>query len=158
MEPRSQRGFTLTELTLVMALAALVTVGLVTFYLNSQGMWVDASTQAMIQRDATLIIERITHRTHVAYSAEVLPDPDMSGVILFARNGDESSRFWWNDADSLIHYGIGTAGTDRGPVAGSKVERFEVDRNNTHVFVTLKMLTASGEAVEIKSSMAFYNK
>ena len=161
MDPRSQHGLTLTELIIVMALAALVTVGLVTFYLNSQGMWMDASTQSLVQRDATLIVERLSHRTHLAYSAEILNDPDSlrQTLILFARNGDETSRFWWNDNDSLIHYSIGTSGSDRGPVAGSKIERFQVDRNDTHVFLKrLKMLTVMGDPVELSSTMAFYNK
>ena len=72
----AERGITLTELTIVMALAALVTVGLMTFYLNSQGVWLDGSSQALTQRDATLVLERITRQTRLAKIAYVADDPD----------------------------------------------------------------------------------
>jgi prepilin-type N-terminal cleavage/methylation domain-containing protein len=161
MSPRPQAGFTLTELAIVMALAALVTVGLVTFYLNSQGMWVDASTQSMIQRDATLIVERMAQRTHVAYTAEVLNYPDSlhQTVILFARDLEETSRFWWSQSDSLIHYSVGASGADLGSIVGSKVERFTIDRDSTHVYLRdLKMLTTAGTPVQMTSTMRLYNR
>ena len=49
------RGFTLTEVMIVIVLAGVVTLGLVTFYLNSQAWWTEASTQVLAQRDATLL-------------------------------------------------------------------------------------------------------
>jgi len=161
MKSRAQAGFTLTELAIVMILAAMVTVGLVTFYLNSQGMWVDATTQSLIQRDATLIVERIAHRTHLAYTADVISDPDSlhQVVILFTRDLEETSRFWWNESDSLIHYSVGTTGVDLGPVVGSKVERFQLDRDTTHVHLRqLKMATTAGDPVAMNAIMRLYNR
>ena len=161
MSDRSNAGFTLTELAIVMVLAALVTVGLVTFYLNSQGMWVDASTQSMVQRDASLIVERMAHRTHLAYTAAILNDPDVlhQTVILFSRDAEETSRFWWESSDSLIHYSVGSTLTDRGPIVGSKVERFQLDMDENHVYLReLKMVTTAGNPVVLNSTMRLYNR
>jgi prepilin-type N-terminal cleavage/methylation domain-containing protein len=161
MNFRSQRGLTLTELVIVMTLAAMVTVGLVTFYLNSQGMWVDASTQALVQRDATLLVETLSKRVHMATSAQVINDPDSLHQTLFLFNYDPqmNSRFYWDPTDGLIHYDIGDPWIPHGPVVGSRVDRFQVDRNDTHVFLTrLRMGTNTGVPVELNSSMAFYNK
>ncbi len=161
MDSRSQTGLTLTELAIVMVLAAMVTVGLVTFYLNSQGMWVDASTQSMVQRDASLIVERMAQRTHLAYTADVLSDPDSlhQTVILFTRDLEETSRFWWKSSDSLIHYSIGSSGVDRGPIVGSKVELFKLDRDTSHVYLRdLTMATTAGNPVQMTATMRLYNR
>ena len=42
---RSERGLTLVELAIVGALATLVMLGLTGFYLNSQRLWIEASTK-----------------------------------------------------------------------------------------------------------------
>ena len=57
--PLSERGLTLTELTIVGVLACLVMLGLVGFYMSSQGVWMDASAQAITQREATSVIDEI---------------------------------------------------------------------------------------------------
>src|SRR5262249_37558194 len=51
------RGFTLTEVMVVTVLAGVVTLGLITFYLNSQIMWTESSTQVLAQRDGTALLE-----------------------------------------------------------------------------------------------------
>ena len=43
MPIHSQRGLTLTEVTVVTVLASIVMLGIVSFYVNSQGTWMDAS-------------------------------------------------------------------------------------------------------------------
>src|SRR5262249_34679905 len=52
---RNERGLTLTELAVVMILGTMIMAGLVGFYLSSQGLWLDASTQAITQREASLV-------------------------------------------------------------------------------------------------------
>ena len=53
--PGNARGLTLTEVAVVMILGTMIMAGLVGFYLSSQGLWLDASTQAITQREATLV-------------------------------------------------------------------------------------------------------
>jgi len=149
-----------------MVLAALVTVGLMTFYLNSQGLWLDGSSQALTQRDATLVLERITRQTHSASSASVASDPDPlhQMLVLLDSSGGETARFFWNSTDSLIHSGT-PAIPDEGPIAGSRVIRIQFDTDNKVVYLRspqgtsgLIMRSTTGELVELTSSMALYSK
>jgi len=156
-----ERGMTLTELTIVMVIAALVTVGLVTFYINSQSLWMDASTQAMTQRDATLLLERLTRAAREAPHTEVANSPDSLHQMLILRDSgnNERLRFAWEPGDSLVHE-INNQTTDMGPVATSRVERFQLETDDS-TFVALRglwMRTANGERVELSSTIALYNR
>ena len=158
---RHERGITLTEVTIVMLLAAIVTVGLVTFYLNSQATWMDASTQALAQRDATLVIEEITRASHDATLAEVVPDGNgNSMLVLQNKDQEEFARFWWDVRnDSMLHRGAGNPSRDLGPIGISKVQQFVVDTNDTLVYIhVLRMQSANGQPVEVASSVALYNR
>lgn len=153
VEGSDERGLTLTELTLVMVLAAVVTVGLITFYANSQGVWLDASTQSLVQRDATLILERITDQVRGSQSARVTHAPET--LELTSPTGE--CRFFWA-ADSMIHFGEGAAPLDRGPIVGAKIDRFDIDTDGTVVYVRrLSMRTSAGRPVELTSAIALYN-
>ncbi len=156
----AERGITLTELTIVMALAALVMVGLMTFYLNSQGVWLDGSSQALTQRDATLVLERITRQTRTASSAQFANDPDAlhQRLVLYGSSGFETGWFFWSDRDSLVHSGSPT-NADEGPIAGSKVDRLQFDTDGKVVHVLrLSMRSSTGEPVELATSVALYNQ
>jgi Tfp pilus assembly protein FimT len=156
---RQERGLTLTELVLVIALAGVVTLGLVTFYFNSQSTWVDASTQALTQREATQIVATITDSTHRAQSATVIDSPDAlhQALVLHMADGGQWT-FWWNQADSLIHQGVDT-GHDRGPLGNSKVERFELDRDASLVYLKrLQVRSANGQQIPLSSTMALINR
>src|SRR6187399_2559729 len=107
------RGFTFTELMVVMVLAGVVTLGLVTFYLNSQIIWTGASTQVMAQRDATAILEVMRDSIQTASDALVLPVAgDSANKQVIVTDGGLERHFFWNPADSCVHYGIG--GNDNG--------------------------------------------
>ena len=154
-----ERGITLTELTIVMVLAAIVMVGLMTFYLNSQGVWLDGSAQALTQRDATLVIERITRQTRAASMAYIADDPDSLHQLLalFDHSGNETGRIFWSTGDSTVHSGS-TSNPDEGSIAGSKVDRLQFDTDGQVVTVRrLSMRSGTGEPVEMASSVALYN-
>jgi prepilin-type N-terminal cleavage/methylation domain-containing protein len=158
MIPRNQRGLTLTELTVVMAIAAIVMIGIVTFYINSQGTWLNASSQALTQRDATLLLERMTGETRRAHSADVISDPDTTHeqLLLYDPSG-ERCRFYWSPGDSLVHLKQGAVD---GPVTTSRVLRFELDTNHhSLVFLrALSMQSSTDQPVELASTMAIYNR
>jgi len=159
MIPRDARGITLTELTVVMLLAAMVMTGLVTFYINSQQMWLDGSSQALTQRDATLLLERMTAETHRSAHAVVVSDPDSAHQKLILRDTDnvERCRFLWDPADSLVHYQQAGSLVDLGPVTTSRVERFQLDTNDTLVTLrALWMKSTTGQPVQLASTMALY--
>src|SRR5262245_54493395 len=93
-----QTGFTLMEVTIV--LAGVVTLGLGAFYLNSQMLWMDASTQALAQRDATTIIEAIREKAETAASVDIQAAGGGNNVVVFLGPGDaEMGRFFWSPAD-----------------------------------------------------------
>ena len=63
---RSEAGLTLTEVAVVMIIGTMIMAALVGFYLASQGLWLDASTQAITQREATLVASAIRDKVRAA--------------------------------------------------------------------------------------------
>jgi Tfp pilus assembly protein PilW len=156
----SARGLTLIEVVIVMALSTLVVMGMIGFYVSSQSTWMAGSTQALAQRDATLLIESITDSVRAAALAEVkdVPDPAHQSLILYDRGLVETWRYWWNPADSLVHQGRGL-NLDRGPVVASRVTRFELDTLDRLVRIRLVELRAGdGQLVRMTSAAAIYNR
>src|SRR5262249_57306890 len=100
------RGLTLTEVAVVMILGTMIMAGLVGFYLSSQGLWLDASTQAITQREASLVASAVRDSVRAAAEAKVLSVPDSlhQQLALYRRKGDPvpSYYFWWDASDSLI--------------------------------------------------------
>jgi type II secretory pathway pseudopilin PulG len=154
------RGFTLIEVTIVTMLAALVVLGLLGFYMNSQAIWLDGSSQAMAQRDGTLLLETLSDSVRVSARALIFDSPDSlhQGVVLFDSDGNERGRFWWDAQDSLVHLGPGQ-GRDAGPVVGSRVRRFQLDALTGLVEIRLIELSAGqGQAVRTSSAAGLYNR
>ena len=153
MRRDSERGLTLTEVTLVTALAGLVMVGMVSFYLNSQGVWLDSSSQALTQRDATLILETLAAHTHAASEAQWNADYH----TLTLSGPDQTYQFAWRtDLDSMLYARADGAGTRIGL---SKVARFEVSTSPAMVSLdTLVLVPANGHPIGVSSSFALYNR
>jgi hypothetical protein len=154
---RGERGVTLVEVVVVGVLAVIVMTALTGFYINSQGTWIDSSSLAITQREATLVLGAISDSVHAANSATV--NSGSGTIILFDADSppNEICRFWLNSADSLIHEGKDTF--DRGPLATSRVTRFEISGTATGVNIhVLEMRSASGRRVQLSSAASFYNR
>jgi hypothetical protein len=149
---RSERGLTLTEVTVVMILGTLIMAGLVGFYLSSQGLWLEASTQVITQREASLVTAAI--RDSIRKSGKVLvsasPDSLHQQLALYAAPDDHvpSYYFWWDAGDSLIHSGTQVGGPGSGPMITSHVERFQCVDSPKAVRVDLRLRSAGGDLVE----------
>jgi hypothetical protein len=161
---RSERGLSLTELVIVGVLATLVMIGLVGFYINSQATWVDGSTQAQAQREATLLIEVMADSIRSSSKAIVTASPDSLHSMLHLYDYGQNVEkyfFWWNAGDSLVHAGTNTTPSgDNGPVINSKVEQFQVVTIDTSI-VELRLLrarTADGQVVRTATRFALYNR
>ncbi len=166
MLPRSERGLTLTEVTIVGTLALIVMSAIVGFYMNSQAVWIDASTKSITQREATAVLELLSQRVHESERASVTQiggDSLVCRLDLYAPGSVTPSRsFWWSPTDSLVYAqdvaGGGTAFT----VAGSVVEKFQfVPCVSCESLVELKALqlrSAQGHRVEVSSQFALYNR
>jgi hypothetical protein len=158
---RSERGLTLTEVAIVGVLATIVMLGLVGFYMNSQGTWMDASAQAVTQREATTLIESISSKVHAASSART--DPITHQLELFDVNDNTNPAyvFWWkavgDSADSLIHEGPSLA-DDRGPPVRSTCEQFQCTSNTSTVDVDLILRSAQGDPIRITTRMVMQNR
>ena len=158
-----ESGFTLMELMAVIAIAGMVTLGLVAFYLTSQAMWMDASTQALAQRDATTLAEYMRDKTRGAAQALVesaSPDSLNHKLTLFDGGGHETDSFFWSPADSLVHHGTGDGDVDQGPVVPTIVERFYVSLDGTLPLVsldTLRVRSTTGQKVQMSTGFALYN-
>jgi prepilin-type N-terminal cleavage/methylation domain-containing protein len=148
-------GFTLVEVMIVLALSAVVTLGIVAFYLSAQQTWTDASAQAVAQRDASTILAAISERARAADQVTVLPstfDPDNSDVTFFNKDGT-STRFHC-ESDGLMHE------DDTGPMTASPVLRFHVvfDPNLKLVTVdSLRVSSSTGQVVTQSTSSGLYN-
>ena len=156
---------TLIEVTIVMVLAAVVMMGMISFYINSQSMWMAGSTQALAQRDATLLIETISDRVRAAIQAEVLPVvPDSLQQVLILHYDQSPVAtwcFWWQGGagdDKLVHQGP-VVGQDKGPVVASQVTRFQLDTLTRLVEIRLVELRAGdGQLIRMSSAAALYNR
>lgn len=148
---RDQSGLTLTEVTIVAVIGLLVLLGLGGFYLNSQATWLDASSQALTQREATFLIEVIgdAARSSDGVIGHPIPDADHGQLQLQFPSGPDM-YFWWKPADSLVHSGTDMVNDDRGPMLDSKVERFRVDKlSDDYVKVSMRLRSATGSRVEV---------
>ncbi len=160
MSARDERGLTLMELVIVTALAALVVMGLIGFYISSQATWMDGSTQAIAQRDATLLVETISGRVREASSAVVSSTPDSlhQTLTLYRSDGTPFAAFWWTDGDSLVLQGP-SAGVGGTPVVTSRATRFQVDTLTNMVAIRLVELRAGdGQLVRLASAARLCNR
>lgn len=157
-ERTNERGLTLTELTIAMVLAAIVVVGVVGFYMNSQATWFDASTQVITQREGTVVLESIARQARGAQAFTITyPGGDttqsMLQVTIPDSVGTHDYYFWWED--SLIHEGSHPVNDDRGALLQSKVERFVVTANGTMVNVqNLQVVSSQGQRLNFSTSFA----
>ena len=146
--PLDQRGVTLTEVMIVGIIGTLVMGGLVAFYLSSQLTWLDASTQAITQREATFVTSTIADSVRKSGKAQVVPSPDgaHSHLALFHKASDATpfTYFYWNAADSSVHNGTSDGG-DHGPMTQAKVRRFAVTATGTQVAVDLELSSRAGK-------------
>ncbi|NOT32625.1 MAG: type II secretion system protein [Candidatus Eisenbacteria bacterium] len=163
MRSAQRSGFTLVEVVVVMALAGVVTMGLVTFYLYSQSTWIDASTQALTQRDATGALEAIGATVWSGNNATVLPaagDSTNSDLFVYDAGGTLLGRYYWDPADSLIHWGDDVT-ADRGPLVPSRAERFTVSLEDSLGLVhidSLRLRSSMGQPVSLSSTFGMYNR
>ncbi len=151
---------TLVEVTVVMVLATLVVMGLISFYVSSQSLWMKGSSRALAQRDATLLVETLSDSVRAYAHAEVYDSPDAlhQGVILRDADLNERCRFWWNEEDARVHWGPGV-GQDQGPVVNSLVARFVLDTLTQVVEIRqLAVRSAEGELVETTSAAVLRNR
>src|SRR5205814_6052797 len=99
------------------------------FYLSSQGLWLDASTQAITQREVSLVTAAI--RDSVRKSGEVSvsesPDDLHQQLALYRKPGDSVPYyyFWWDAGDSLVHSGTQVGGSGSGPMIVSHADRLQ---------------------------------
>jgi type II secretory pathway pseudopilin PulG len=151
----TDRGITILEVTVVLVLTSIVMMGIVGFYLNSQSTWIEASTQALTQRDATLAAERMSQWIRGAASAET-PSPDI--LVLRDRDGFELQHFWLDASDSTLRHGTGDFGDDL-PLVVSRVEAFQVSADTALVTVqSLVVAGPHGSRIEISTGAALYNR
>ena len=160
------RGLTLTEVAVVMILGSLITAGLVGFYLSSQGVWLDASTQAITQREASLVATAIRDSVRQSAKAWVSPSPDAEHMqlALYRTPNDATPYyyFYWNATDSLIHAGPTHGGPGAGPIGSSRATRLQFDSSSFPegggaVRVDLRLLSASGGRVDMGAYAVFKN-
>jgi Tfp pilus assembly protein PilE len=155
-----QRGVTLVEVVVVGVLASVVMLALTGFYINSQATWIDASAQAVTQREVTFVAETIADSVHASYNAIVSTSP--TTLILYdapigTGPAQEKCRFRLDPVDSLIHQWHLT--TDGGPLSYSRVTRFDVTTDGAMVKVlALEMRPSSGRLISESLNAAMYNR
>lgn len=166
MRPPSQRGLTLTEVMIVVALAALVMLGLVSFYMTSQSVWMEGSTQALIQRDATLLVAAITGSVRHAARAEVLDHNGQQIVYLRADANPATPPFrcfYWDDSRAgtgRVYAGRDQPRGDDTLVVVSQVDSFRLSAVDTSLVLVdlVELPTPDGLPVRLRSAAALYNR
>ena len=149
---RHERGLTLTELTIVGVLAAIVMTGLIGIYFNSQSLWLDGSSQAITQREATLALRAISKQARRAKSALASPGPQ-SVLTLTLPPPDSTWSYWVQDG--LLYEGQPGAGHS---MISSAVEGFWVRDSLGLVIVdALQLRSAEGQHITVSTSVAKMN-
>jgi Tfp pilus assembly protein PilW len=151
----SERGLTLTELTVVGVLAIVVMLSLIGFYSNAQRMWLETSAKSTTQRDATLLMEVIGRHVHRSAMATVDPsDPNRNRLSLYADIHDLLPRdvFAIDPGDRRIHRVEG--GIDLGPVVDSEALQLRFDTVDTNLVVLniARLISSEGDVVPIATT------
>jgi prepilin-type N-terminal cleavage/methylation domain-containing protein len=159
--PPPDHGMTLTEVMIVTALAALVMLGLVSFYMTSQAVWMEGSSQAITQRDATLLVTAITDSVRRAAKATVGNYNGQQILYLCVDRNPTTTPFrcfYWRD--SRVYSGSDQPGHDEHLVVVSPVSRFQLDTDDT-TYVRMNLIelpTSKGPPVRLASAAALYNR
>ncbi|MFM8558346.1 MAG: PilW family protein [bacterium] len=157
---RGERGLALIEVAVVMILGTIVMGGLVGFYLSSQGLWLDASTQAIAQREASLVASAVRDSVRKSSRAIVTSSPDSLHQQVALYRGSESAPYWyffWNPSDSLVCAGPDVTDAAAGPMGFSPVERFQLQASSYAVRLDLRLRSASGERIETSAFAVMRN-
>ena len=134
-------------------------LGIVFFYLSSQAAWLEGSTQAISQREASVILGALTDSLRRASSVSVFNSPDTlhQGISIRDASGTEFFRVWWNSSDSLVHEKV-RGGSDLGAIGRSKVEVFRFGRADSLVELRLlQVRSPRGERVKLVTTVNLYN-
>lgn len=149
---RSERGLTLTEITVVGVLALIVMLSLTGFYFNAQRMWLETSTKATTQRDAALVMEVIGRSVHRAAIAIVdQSDPDRHRLSLFTATNVLLDEFAVDSLDDRVHHLVNGTPPDLGPVVDSPAPRLRFDQIGTNLveLSLLQLVSNDGDTVSI---------
>ena len=145
-----------------MILGTLIMAGLVGFYLSSQGLWLDASTQVITQREGTLVTAAICDSVRKSAWDRVSSSPDSlhQQLALFRKRGDSVPYyyFWWNASDSLIYSGTQVGGAGSGAMIVSQAERFQFQDSPSAVRVEIRLRAAGGDLVEAAAFAVMQNR
>lgn len=154
-----ERGLTLTEVTIVAAIGMLVLMTMGGFYLTSQATWLDASAQAITQREVTMVTQAIVDSVRVAAAVTVNQSPDTTHWQLgLARKGNLTHYyFWWDENDSLLHAGSSPGASDDHAMIRSPVERFIVEQDGNMIRVRLQARASTGKRVEFSGTARMRN-
>lgn len=148
---RDERGLTLTEVAVVMILGTLIMAGLVGFYLSSQGLWLSASTQAITQREASLVTAAMRDSIRQSASAIATPSPDATHqqLALF-RPGATTPYFyfWWEPSDSLIHAAPTLDRSSASAMVQSHADRLQLLASASAVRVDVQLHSVTGDRVD----------
>jgi Tfp pilus assembly protein PilW len=155
---RDARGLTLTEVTVVMVLASLVMFGLVGFYMASQTTWLDASAQALTQREATAIVASVTERAHQAGSA-IVTDTGAIRRIDFYTAGSVTPfwSIWWDVAAQRVFEGPYPTPYP-GATGNSTVVAFTAAATSKLVDVAVTLRSPQNQVVEVGTRAALNNR
>ena len=160
--PRTS-GITLVEVTIVTALAMLVILGMIGFYISSQSIWMTGSTQSLIQQDASLLLSTMSDEVRRSARALAVDHPDAShqlALFLYAdRHAADPFRcFYWRD--SAVYAGTDQPRADDPLVVTSKASRLRISVADTSLvrFDLVELPTPTGEPVRLVSAAALYNR
>lgn len=164
-------GFTLVELMVAVVLGGMLTLGIVILYLTAQRTWLEASSQLMLQQEATLTLGAMLNPIRGSHSYFITPDSTSlslekcdPGLV----NPRFYTRLYWDAGDSLVHV---VRGTERPgdplldltgpPVSQVKVERLRFgpvpNQPNVLRITVLRARDVHGQTVELQGLAVLQN-
>jgi hypothetical protein len=133
------------------------------FYMTSQAVWMEGSSQAITQRDATLLVAAMTENVRRAARAVTVDDPDMQHQTLYLYSDKNATTlpfrcYYWKD--SRVYFGSDQPRTGDTLVVVSPVDRFQLGTVDTTLVLMdlIELPTSKGMPVRLASAAALYNR
>lgn len=99
---RDERGFTLAELVVAMAVSVLIVVPCISVYLATLDSWEGTAALADVQRDAWFVVNRISRTARAASEVNIDGRVDSMDIVFHTPSGDSIGGRYYVDAQNQL--------------------------------------------------------
>ncbi|MCE5196472.1 MAG: prepilin-type N-terminal cleavage/methylation domain-containing protein [Negativicutes bacterium] len=159
---RPKHGFTLVELLLALAIAAMLFITLADAENSSLRLWRQESLSNEAEQQADAALKRVAHYASFAQSAEILPPTGQSSPILRMSYWDSTDQqnkavdFYLNQTAQIFYEEIRTASTSGKIQAALYLEEFSAYLVSRHGRQLLRVVFTAATERPFRAEQSFY--